>query len=162
MNTLWAPWRMELVKSGKPKGCVFCELPAQQADRENLVLGRTARSFAILNRFPYNSGHLMVVPRRHTADFAQLAPEESVDLHRLLQTAVGILQDLYRPDGINLGMNLGVSAGAGIADHLHYHLVPRWSGDTSFMPVLAETKVVIEHLYQAFDRLRPRFDQLGG
>lgn len=166
MDVVWAPWRMELIKADKPKGCIFCDFPAQtgpEADRANLILGRSARSFVILNKFPYNSGHLMVIPRRHTADFPSLTAEESQDLHGLLQLAVRVVAEEYRPDGLNLGMNLGRAAGAGIEEHLHYHLVPRWSGDTNFMPVLADTKVIIEHVQAAYERLRPRFDRhLGG
>ncbi|MBI3183309.1 MAG: HIT domain-containing protein [Myxococcales bacterium] len=166
MELLWAPWRMEFIKGERPKGCIFCDFPSQsgeEADRKNLVLGRSERSFVMLNKFPYNSGHLMVIPRRHTADFTSLSREESEDLHRLLQGAVKVVADCYRPDGLNLGMNLGAAAGAGIVDHLHYHLVPRWGGDTNFLPVLAETKVIVEHVQAAYDRLRPPFDrELGG
>lgn len=162
MDVLWAPWRMEFIKAEAPAGCIFCDFPAQtgaDADRKNLVLGRSPLSFAILNKFPYNNGHLMVIPRRHTAEFTSLSPEESQDLHRLLQLSVRILSEAYRPDGFNVGMNLGRSAGAGIADHLHYHVVPRWNGDTNFMPAIAQTKVMIEHLQASHDRLRPLFDQ---
>ena len=162
MDVLWAPWRMEFIKAEQPKGCIFCLFPAQeaaQADRENLVLGRSAHSFVIFNKYPYNSGHLMVVPRRHTADFAALPVEESNDLHALLQLSVRLVYGAYQPEGMNLGMNLGRPAGAGIVDHLHYHLVPRWGGDTNFMPVISHTKVIIEHLLAAYDRLRPLFDR---
>lgn len=163
MEVLWAPWRMEFILGKKPEGCIFCTFPAEtgaEADRQNLIVGRSKLSFAILNRFPYNSGHLMVIPRRHTAEFPSLAAQESSDLHRLLQLSVSALQEAYRPDGLNIGMNLGRSAGAGIADHLHYHLVPRWAGDTNFMPLLADTKVVVEHLTQSYDKLRVLFDRL--
>jgi len=151
---------MEFIEGAKPPGCIFCDFPREngaEADRRNLLLVRTAHSFAMLNRFPYNSGHLMVIPLRHTADFAGLSAEESQDLHRLLQVSVEVVKEAYRPDGFNLGMNLGRSAGAGIVDHLHYHLVPRWIGDTNFMPVLAETKVVIEHLQATYDKLHLLF-----
>jgi len=161
MDHLWAPWRREFIDAPKEEGCIFCRFPAEtgrDADRKNLVLGRTARSFAILNRFPYNNGHLMVVPRRHTADFAGLAPEELDDLHRLLQLSVRVVGEVYRPGGANLGMNLGRDAGAGIEGHLHWHLVPRWRGDTNFMPVVAESKVMIETLHQSWDALHPRFE----
>ena len=164
MNQLWAPWRLEFIEQeGKPAGCIFCDFPAQQgleADRKNLILGRSRHSFAILNKFPYNNGHLMVVPRRHIADFAALPAEEADDLSRFLQLAVRALSEAYHPEGCNLGMNLGRVAGAGIADHLHWHAVPRWNGDTNFMPVIAETKVMIEHVLASYDRLRPAFDAL--
>ena len=145
-----------------PAGCIFCDFPAQtgaENDRRNLILGRSPRSFVIFNKFPYNSGHLMVIPRRHSGDFTALERPELDDLHGLLQLSLAIVREVYRPDGMNVGMNLGRAAGAGIEDHLHYHLVPRWSGDTNFMPVLADTKVIIEHLEAAYDRLRPVFDR---
>ncbi|MGC4114317.1 MAG: HIT domain-containing protein [Myxococcales bacterium] len=162
MQTLWAPWRMEYIKQEKPTGCIFCLFPAEANDRENLVLGRSAHAFAMLNKFPYNSGHLMVIPRRHVSDLNALPEEEFADLQKLLRAAVGILMDVYKPEGMNVGMNLGRIAGAGIDQHLHWHAVPRWGGDTNFMPVIGETKVMVEHLQGAFDRLRPRFDALGG
>lgn len=160
MDALWAPWRMEFIAAEKPKGCIFCLFPAEtgdEADRRNLLLGRTRHSFAILNRYPYNSGHLMVVPRRHTANFETLASEESNDLHGLLQLSVAIERMAYKPEGFNVGMNLGKAAGAGIVDHLHYHVVPRWEGDTNYMPVLTATKVMVEHLDQTYAKLQPLF-----
>src|SRR5712692_2983926 len=110
MQELWAPWRLEFVKQEKPQGCIFCLFPADTKDAENLVLGRSAKSFVMLNKFPYNNGHLMVIPRRHTADLAGLPEDEFSDLHRLLQTSVGVLNEAYRPTGMNVGMNLGRSA----------------------------------------------------
>jgi ATP adenylyltransferase len=164
VNQLWAPWRLEFIEQGaKPAGCIFCDFPAQQgadADKKNLILGRSRHSFAILNKYPYNNGHLMVIPRRHTADFAGLPADEAADLTRLLQLALKALTQAYHPEGCNLGMNLGRVAGAGIADHLHWHAVPRWNGDTNFMPVIGETKVMIEHLAASYDRLRAVFDAL--
>lgn len=166
MEHLFAPWRMEFIKGEKPKGCIFCLFPAEtgeRADRRNLILGRSAHSFVILNKFPYNSGHLMVIPRRHASELGALPDGEFQDLHRLLQLAVEQVRQAYQPQGFNIGMNLGAVAGAGIADHLHYHVVPRWGGDTNFMPVLGEAKVIIEHLQSAWERLRPLFDRaLGG
>lgn len=161
MDELWAPWRRDFIGAEKPQGCIFCLFPAQtgeDADRTNLILGRTARSFVILNKYPYNNGHVMVIPRRHTADFGSLSTEEMGDLHALLQTTLGLVRELYKPDGVNVGMNLGKSAGAGIEEHLHWHVVPRWNGDTNFMPVLSHTRVMIEHLDQSYSSLRPRFD----
>src|SRR4051812_44626523 len=121
MEVLWAPWRMELVKRDKPPGCIFCDLPAQLSegsDRQNLVLGRSSLSFVMFNRFPYNSGHLMVIPRRHTADYSALSGEELSDLHTLLQQAMRAIDEAFHPEGLNIGMNLGHCAGAGITDHL--------------------------------------------
>jgi ATP adenylyltransferase len=158
MQTLWAPWRMDFIRAEKPKGCIFCLFPAEADDRKNLVLGRSRLSFVMLNKYPYNNGHLMVIPRRHVADLTQLPEPEFMDLHRLLGLAVDTLRGSYRPEGFNVGMNLGRIAGAGIEQHLHYHVVPRWGGDSSFMPVLADTKVMVEHLEASWDRLRPPFD----
>jgi len=164
VKQLWAPWRLESVKidsAVEHGGCIFCLFPDEQgieADRRHLILARSAHSFVILNRYPYNNGHLMVVPRRHTAEFTALPAAELADLHRLLQDSVRVVNESYDPAGFNIGMNIGKAAGAGIADHLHYHLVPRWNGDTNFMPLLAETKVLVEHLMASYDRLKPRFD----
>ncbi len=161
MQQLWAPWRMEFIGAERQEGCIFCRFPAEseERDRGNLLLARYGSAFAILNRYPYNNGHLMVIPRRHTAEFAQLSAEEHASLSTLLKIAVEALGVTYHPEGFNIGMNLGRIAGAGIADHLHYHVVPRWGGDTNFMPVLGETKVMIEHLDTSFVRLREEFDR---
>lgn len=161
MERLWAPWRLEFIEKGVPPGgCIFCVFPAEtgdEADRRNLVLGRSAHAFAILNKFPYTSGHLLVVPRRHVADVSELPADEWADLTTLLKDAVAHVRAEYKPDGVNVGMNLGRAAGAGIAEHLHFHVVPRWSGDHNFMPVLADMRVMIEYLDQTWQRLRPRF-----
>ena len=161
MEKLWAPWRMELVSKGEPEpgGCIFCDLPRGTDDRKNLILGRTANTFAILNRFPYNNGHLMVVPRAHVSDLESLPDGDYAELGSMLRVALRLVRGSYAPHGSNVGMNLGRSAGAGIADHLHWHIVPRWNGDTNFMPVLGETKVMVEHLEASWDRLRPLFDK---
>ena len=160
MEQLWAPWRMELIeKGGAQQGCIFCELPRSRDDRRNLILGRTPHTFAILNRFPYNNGHLMVVPRTHLSDLVALPREEHEELAEMLRVAVRLLGTAYNAQGLNVGMNLGRAAGAGIADHLHWHVVPRWQGDTNFMPVIGDTKVMIEHLEASWDRLRPLFDR---
>ena len=159
MDQLWAPWRMELVSQGEaPKGCIFCDLPRRTDDRETLVLGRTQRTFAMLNKFPYNNGHLMVIPRLHASDVHALPDEDYQELSEMLRVALRLVGRAYAPHGANLGMNLGRVAGAGIADHLHWHVVPRWGGDTNFMPVLSDTKVMIEHLHASWDRMRPLFD----
>jgi ATP adenylyltransferase len=156
---LWAPWRMEFIRSEKPKGCIFCEFPAAapERDREHLVVHRSTHAYTCLNRYPYNSGHLMVIPRAHVADLGLLEPDAWVDLQEELRRAVAVLAAEYRPDGMNVGMNLGRAAGAGIADHLHWHVVPRWVGDNSFMPVLADQRVVVEALDEAWARLSAAF-----
>lgn len=160
MNRLWAPWRREFVEAEPPEGCIFCELPAEsgaEADRRNLIIARSAHSFVILNRYPYTSGHLLVVPRRHLADLEALPPEEMNDLSALLQESLARLRAAYRPDACNVGMNLGRAAGAGIADHLHWHVLPRWAGDTNFATAVAETRVLVELLDQTWERLSPFF-----
>jgi ATP adenylyltransferase len=147
---------MEFIQSAKPAGCIFCEFPAapEADDRKNLVVHRTRHAFVVLNRFPYTSGHLMVVPRRHGADLDALPPEEWADLQESLRRAAAVLRAAYRPDGLNVGMNLGQAAGAGIVDHLHWHLVPRWRGDNNFMPVLADVRVMVDHLDTTWRKVR--------
>ena len=157
---LWAPWRMEFIEGEKPEGCIFCRFPAEEgeeADRRNLIVHRTPLSFVILNRFPYNNGHVMVVPRAHVARLEDLAPADFADLQEALRRTTSVVRAAYRPEGMNVGMNLGKVAGAGIADHLHWHVVPRWGGDTNFMPVLADTKVMIETLDASWARIRAGF-----
>lgn len=160
---LWAPWRMEFIAAEKPKGCIFCDFPAapEGEDRKNLIVHRGASAFAILNRFPYNSGHLMVVPRRHGADLAALPPEEWAGLMAEVRRAAAVLQAVYRPEGINVGMNLGRAAGAGIVDHLHWHLVPRWVGDNNFMPVLGDIRVMVDHLDTTWEKVRAGYAALA-
>ena len=162
MEKLWAPWRLEFITGEKPEGCIFCLFPAENRDRERLVLGRSAHSFVILNKFPYNNGHLMVVPRAHVSSLDRLDEEAFLDLQRTLRLSIGVIKEFCSPEGMNVGMNLGHCAGAGIADHLHWHVVPRWVGDSNFMPVLAETRVVPEHLDRTWERLRPAFDRALG
>jgi ATP adenylyltransferase len=147
---------MEFIAAEKPKGCIFCDFPAapEAADRGNLIVHRGAHAFVILNRYPYNSGHLMVVPRRHGADLNALPAAEYADLQEELRRAAAVLQAVYRPEGINVGMNLGRAAGAGIADHLHWHLVPRWVGDNNFMPVLGDIRVMVDHLDTTWEKVR--------
>ncbi|WP_373049049.1 HIT family protein [Vulgatibacter sp.] len=164
MERLWAPWRLAFVEGSeeKPQGCIFCLFPKEGRDRERLVLGRSAHAFVILNKYPYNNGHLLVVPGAHVADPAELAEEAFLDLQRLLRASIAVVREVYGPDALNVGMNLGRAAGAGIADHLHWHVVPRWAGDVNFMPVLAETRVIPEHLDATWAKLRPAFDRALG
>jgi ATP adenylyltransferase len=150
---LWAPWRLEYVGSaGEQQGCFFC-VALDGGDEEGLVVRRGQRAFVLLNRFPYSSGHLMVAPVRHTGEFAGLTDDEALELHALASQGMSALTEAYRPDGFNLGWNLGRVAGAGVLDHVHLHVVPRWSGDTNFMPVLADVKVLPEHLRETRRRL---------
>ncbi|MDM7925213.1 MAG: HIT domain-containing protein [bacterium] len=162
-DILWAPWRMEYIESvNRPSGCVFCLAWDGKDDRASLVVHRGESAFVILNRFPYNNGHLMVVPVRHTADLGGLDGREKLELFDLLEASRKALDEAMHPQGYNLGMNLGRTAGAGIADHLHFHLVPRWNGDTNFMPILGHTKVVSEGLEQTRDKLAGAFQHLNG
>ena len=146
---LWAPWRLKYIESGiKPDGCIFCMFPALPVEKDsgNLILYRGELAFILLNAYPYSNGHLMVVPYRHTSTLDSLTVAELTETSRLVRVAVNVLAAAFRPDGFNLGVNMGHAAGAGIADHLHWHVVPRWSGDTNFMPVLAGVKVIPESL----------------
>ena len=146
MKQLWAPWRLEYVQSAdKVEGCVFCRA-AEGDDEEQLVVHRGERAFVLLNKFPYASGHLLVAPYRHGADFGELADAEALEVHRLAADGLEALRAAYGPEGFNLGWNMGRVAGAGIVDHGHLHVVPRWGGDTNFMPVLADVRVMPEHL----------------
>jgi ATP adenylyltransferase len=153
---LWAPWRLEYIKQAREiEGCVFCaEVAAELPVDESLLVRRGDAGIVILNKYPYSSGHLMAAPSRHVGSIGELTDEEALELHRLSVAAVDALGRVYGPDGYNLGWNLGHVAGAGITDHVHLHVVPRWSGDTNFMPVLAEVKVLPEHLLETRNRLR--------
>jgi ATP adenylyltransferase len=157
---IWAPWRMQYILSPKPKGCIFCDFPGapEADDRENLVVHRAGRAFTCLNRYPYISGHVMVIPHAHVSDLNALGREDFHALEDELRRAISVLQRTYRPDGLNVGMNLGRAAGAGIEDHLHWHVVPRWFGDNNYMPVVADQRVIVEALDQTWGRLRAGFE----
>ena len=158
---LWAPWRMDYILGPKGGECIFCAFPARDAHREDLVLTVTAHAFVVLNRYPFAAGHLLVVPRRHVADLGDLSDEEADAFFRLLRFSVARLREATHPDGVNVGFNLGKAAGAGLAEHLHAHVVPRWDGDTNFMPVLADVRVMPEHLDATWQRLAPHFVRAG-
>lgn len=150
---------MSYIGGGRPDGCIFCVKPAEQRDEENLILYRGERAYALLNLFPYNSGHTMVVPYVHTGDFTSLAPDIGAEVFGLTQRVVRALSQAYRPEGFNIGLNLGEVAGGSISAHLHVHIVPRWGGDTNFMPVTADTKVLPETLDQTYRKLRPILEE---
>jgi ATP adenylyltransferase len=153
VKQLWAPWRLEYIKSAdEESGCLFCEAAAGD-DEERLVVHRGTRVIALLNKFPYSSGHLMVAPVRHVGEFGDLEDDEVLELHRLASAGIGALAETYAPQGYNVGWNLGRIAGAGVVDHVHVHVVPRWAGDTNFMPVLADVKVLPEHLEETRRRV---------
>jgi ATP adenylyltransferase len=146
--------------AGKEPGCIFCDKPRSSDRRESLVLAVTPRVAVLLNKYPYNNGHLMVAPRKHVADLERLGPADRDALSDALVYTIRKLRGTFRPEGMNVGLNLGAVAGAGIADHLHWHVVPRWNGDTNFMPVVASTKVMPQHLLETWDTLRPKFAEL--
>ena len=157
-NILWAPWRMEYIENAqKQGGCIFCVTVGEKDDRKNLIVHRSQKAFVILNRYPYNNGHIMVVPYAHIAELSGLSEGERSDLMHLLARSQKILKKALRPHGFNIGMNLGRIAGAGVEDHLHFHLVPRWNGDTNFMPVTGCAKVVSESLDRTWEHLRDAF-----
>ena len=155
MDYLWTPWRYRYIAgAGKLAGCIFCEAPAANRDEEMLIVLRGVKNFVILNRYPYTSGHVMIVPYTHTADFARLDAQTTAEIMLLAQRVQAALDAVYHPEGYNLGMNLGRSAGAGITDHLHFHLLPRWMGDTNFMTSISETRLEPEELATTFTKLR--------
>ena len=156
-HVLWAPWRMRYIEEDKSHECIFCVPPEAPILRERLILHVTSSSRVMLNKYPYTSGHLMVAPRRHTANLVELPEVEFVDLMQTLRQTIAILEQAFQPQGMNIGLNLGIAAGAGIADHLHWHAVPRWIGDTNFMPVVGSVRVMPQHLLDSYDRLRPYF-----
>lgn len=163
MEKLWAPWRMEYIENGcKMEGCLFCVLSARDNDKESLILHRGETAFVMLNSFPYNSGHLMVASYKHTADLYEFEDEELLEAGLLVRYSMRLLKACMQPDGFNVGMNLGKSAGAGVIDHAHWHIVPRWDGDTNFMPVTAGAKVLPQSLEATYDKLKRCMQELGG
>ena len=163
MEHLWAPWRMEFIKGPRPSGCFFCEAAAAgpSDDARHLVLARGELALVMLNRYPYNNGHLMVAPTAHVANLEELPPSTANDVMALTQRSLRVLRLVLSPQGFNLGINAGKIAGAGVADHVHQHVVPRWDGDTNFMPVVAQAKVLNESLTKSYQELRAGFDRLA-
>lgn len=163
MKRLWAPWRMIYIKGlDEEEGCIFCKKSKEGEEEKNLVLFRGKTCFVLLNLFPYNSGHLMAAPFRHLGELNELTDEEGLELFHLVQHSLKVLKDVLKPDGFNVGMNLGRTAGAGYEDHVHVHIVPRWNGDTNFMPVISDTKVVPQALRETYKALHPAFTELEG
>lgn len=159
---LWAPWRAHYVKDRKKGGCVFCEAMADPSGPESLVLRKTSSVFIMMNRYPYAHGHLLVSPTRHVADLEGLSREEACELMEEIRLAVMVLRQTMGPQGFNVGINLGEVAGAGYAGHLHVHIVPRWNGDLNFMPIIAEVKVISEHLLETHRKLKEEFERVKG
>lgn len=160
---LWAPWRMRYIKAAdksEGEGCIFCFKPQDDTDKENLILFRSTHNFVMMNLYPYNNGHLMVVPYQHAPDLNSLPPETLLDFMQTTQKSITALRECMKPEGFNLGVNLGRTAGAGIDDHVHMHIVPRWNGDTNFMPVIGDVKVMPEYISATYDRLFTEFEKL--
>jgi ATP adenylyltransferase len=151
---LWAPWRMEYITAEKPSGCFICEIIKENADAENLILLRGEFTLLLMNRYPYNSGHLLIAPYRHIGTYQKLTQEEHAEMASFTHLALQALQTLMKPDGFNIGINQGAAAGAGLEDHLHQHLIPRWNGDTNFMPVIGQTRVIPQLLSEQYSLLK--------
>ncbi|MFP3908532.1 MAG: HIT family protein [Archaeoglobaceae archaeon] len=158
MDRIFAPWRIRYVLEPKHQGCIFCEFPEENRDKENLILYRGELNFVIMNRYPYNPGHLLVAPYRHIGDITDLSSDELADMMEKLSTAEKVIRKVMEPDGFNIGINVGSVAGAGMEEHLHAHIVPRWDGDTSFMPVFGDVQVVPEALEETYDKLKEGFE----
>lgn len=164
MKRLWAPWRMEYILSEieGTEGCIFCDFPKEDQDEKNLITYRTEKCFVIMNKYPYNNGHVMVVPYMHTGDLLQLDDTVMLNMQQTIRKSIQVLNNVMHPHGLNIGMNLGRTAGAGIDEHLHYHIVPRWTGDTNFMPVVGEAKVISESLKASWKKISDEFTRLFG
>ena len=157
MKQIWAPWRIEYIQMEKPEGCILCDKPKEKYDVANYILYRGDKNFIIMNSYPYNPGHLMIAPYRHVANLEELTDEERCEHFEMVSRSVKILREVFNPAGFNIGMNLGKIAGAGIDDHIHTHIVPRWQGDTNFMPVIADVRVIPEALASTYEKLKGRF-----
>lgn len=160
MDYLWAPWRIEYIKIAKEeakRGCILCSKPANENDRQNLILHRGRHSFIIMNAYPYNAGHLMVAPCRHVANLEDLSDAERNELFGLVSRSIAVMKQVFNAEGFNVGMNLGRVAGAGIDSHIHVHVVPRWAGDTNFMPVTGDIRIVNQAVLETYDKLVGRF-----
>jgi len=154
MEQIWAPWRIEYIQMEKPEGCILCDKPKQNNDEPNYILYRGENNFVILNAYPYNPGHLMIAPYRHIASLEELTDEELKEHFEIVRRSTKILREVFNPGGFNLGINLGKVAGAGIDDHFHTHIVPRWQGDTNFTPVIANVRVLPEALSETYHKLK--------
>jgi len=157
MKQIWAPWRIEYVRMKKGEGCILCEKPKEDSDTLNYILYRGDKNFALMNKYPYTPGHLMVAPYRHIANLEELTDEELGEHFEIVSRGVKLLRQVFNPDGFNIGINMGKVAGAGIDGHIHSHIVPRWQGDTNFMPVMSDTRVISEALAETYKKLKGKF-----
>ena len=157
MKQIWAPWRIEYILMEKAVGCILCEKPEQNNDALNYILYRGDKNFVIMNSYPYNPGHLMVAPYRHVANLEELTDEELHEHFEIVNRSIKVLREVFNPGGFNIGINMGKVAGAGIDEHVHTHIVPRWQGDTNFMPVVSDVTVVPEALAETYEKLRDKF-----
>jgi len=160
MERMWAPWRMEYIRNIKQDGCIFCDKPNEERDRENLLLFRAERCCVIMNLYPYNNGHLLVSPYEHNHRMEDLPHQTLTEVMQVIQESIKILRHEFRAEGFNVGLNEGEIAGAGIAEHIHFHIVPRWGGDTNFMPVTGHAKVLVQGLKESYDVLKPYFEKI--
>ncbi len=166
MKHLWTPWRMPYLMGERPSGgvgpgCIFCGKEHDDGPHSDYVLARGQTCYAIMNLYPYNNGHLMIIPYRHVSDLTDLAEEELAEIMAFTRTAVLVLKQAFHPQGFNIGINMGSAAGAGVAGHLHQHVVPRWSGDTNFLTVVGETRTIPEWIDTTYERLKPTWDQVS-
>ncbi len=160
MKGLWAPWRMKYILSEEKEGnCIFCPGDDRKKDEERLIPYVGSLTMVLMNRFPYNNGHLLVAPNRHVPSLEHLSDKETLDLLNVVRRSIDILKKIMNPEGFNVGLNLGQVAGAGMEEHMHFHIVPRWNGDTNFMTVLGEVRVIPEHIKETYKKLRPLFDK---
>jgi len=157
VDNIWAPWRIDYILSKKPEGCIFCAMPKEESDESNFILWRGPFNYVIMNIYPYNPGHLMIVPYQHTSTLEGITDDVSLDFIKTTQKALFALRKAINPDGFNLGLNLTKSGGAGIEEHIHLHIVPRWNGDTNFITVLSDVRVIPEHLKATYKKLLPYF-----
>jgi len=160
LRKLWAPWRIDYILGPKEEGCFFCKYLADNKDEEHLILYRGKKAFVIMNYYPYNNGHLMVVPNEHRGDITELDPDTLTEMMKMVQASVEIIRKEMKAEGFNIGINQGKVAGAGVDDHVHIHIVPRWTGDTNFMPVTGYTKVISEGLKETWKKLKKQFDKI--
>lgn len=160
MKLIFAPWRIEYIRSPKHDGCIFCDFPKENRDKERLILYRGEKAFVIMNNYPYNPGHVMIAPYRHIGNLEDLSDEELLEIMKLAQLMVKAIKKAMKPEGFNMGFNIGRVAGAGIEGHIHMHIVPRWNGDTNFMPVLANTKVIPQAIKDSYEELKKALKEI--